>query len=80
MKKLINKLRKKIWLCKFYSRFDRWQRIRDRYDCGYSMARYISFSLCIAERRLNEAIDMCNKLDPNSRIPRIGDPDNEATN
>lgn len=52
-------------------RYVQWAHIRDEYDCGYHLARYMSSRLALAEDKLNEAIRMCRQLDPLCTLKEI---------
>lgn len=63
------KLRK--WKRKLRYRYTEWCAIRDQYDCGYTLARYMSGRLLHAEAKVNEAIRMCRSLDPEFKMEEI---------
>jgi hypothetical protein len=61
----------RYWRRQLRKRYTEWAFIRDQYDCGYHLARYMSSRLAIAEERFNEAIRMCRSLDPSCKLKEI---------
>jgi hypothetical protein len=61
----------RYWRRQLRKRYARWGAIRDEYDCGYSLAVYISDRLRHAEDEVNEAIRMCRSLDPTCKLEEI---------
>jgi hypothetical protein len=61
----------RYWRRQLRRRYTEWALIRDQYDCGYELARYMSRNLLLAEDDLNEAIRMCRQLDPLCTLEEI---------
>jgi len=61
----------RYWRRQLKRRYAEWDRIRDQYDCGYSLARFMSRRLLLAEDQVNEAIRMCKQLDPQCKLEEI---------
>lgn len=60
-----------LWKARLKKRYLEFVRIADQFDCGHTLACYVSYRVSDARDRVNEAIDKCSEFDPLCNLRRM---------